>query len=283
MSSNTSATTKIGQQSADNTAGALRRHGSHSASTGVNNAAIRDNLRRQTQSSRGDRHKQSRLRLPPVTISHLDSDFELEGLAMRVPSPPIREEKKSTIHVRLVETGSNASHTEDLHSFCEMQLRDAKERESTWKKFRVSIEKQNLELKATIAQKDEELKAANQKIEELTTGYNAMERAYKGAQEEIESLKDKLARRVQRVDDMFLAHQKELASIKLEHQKELSARDEKLELLKSQLEKTMDEKSWERQKQLDELSRELGRVTEETETLKAALRTKTKPKTDEAS
>ena len=35
-----------------------------------------------------------------------------------------------------------------------------------------------------------------------------MERAYRGAQEEIESLKEKLARRVQRVDDMFLAHQK---------------------------------------------------------------------------
>ena len=57
----------------------------------------------------------------------------------------------------------------DLHSFCEMQLRDAKERESTWKKFRASIEKQNLELKATIAQKDEELKAANKKIEELVS------------------------------------------------------------------------------------------------------------------
>ena len=34
---------------------------------------------------------------------------------MRVPSPPLREEKKSSIHVRLVETGSNASHTEGEH------------------------------------------------------------------------------------------------------------------------------------------------------------------------
>ena len=48
-----------------------------------------------------------------------------------------------------------------------MQLRDAKERENSWKKFRVSIEKQNAELKATIAEKDEELKIANQKIEQL--------------------------------------------------------------------------------------------------------------------
>ena len=39
-------------------------------------------------------------------------DFELEGLAMRVPSPPHREEKRQSIHVRLVETGSNATHTE---------------------------------------------------------------------------------------------------------------------------------------------------------------------------
>ena len=35
-----------------------------------------------------------------------------------------------------------------------------------------------------------------------------MEKAYESAQTEIESLKEKLARRVQRVDDMFLAHQK---------------------------------------------------------------------------
>ena len=41
-----------------------------------------------------------------------------------------------------------------------------------------------------------------------TARYNSMEKAYKGAQEEIESLKEKLARRVQRVDEMFLAHQK---------------------------------------------------------------------------
>jgi len=200
---------------------------------------------------------------------------------MRVPTPPIREEKKPAIHVRLVETGSNATHTEDLHSFCEMQLRDAKERENTWKKFRASIEKQNLELKATIAEKEENLIEANQKIEELTARYKSMEKAYKGAQDEIESLKEKLARRVQRVDDMFLAHQKELAAIKQEHQKELSARDEKLELLKIQLEKSMDEKSRERQKQLDELSKELARVTDETETLKAALRTKAKGKVEE--
>ena len=55
----------------------------------------------------------------------------------------------------------------DLHSFCELQLRDAKERENTWKKFKASIEKQNLELKATIQEKDEELRAANKRIEEL--------------------------------------------------------------------------------------------------------------------
>ena len=41
-----------------------------------------------------------------------------------------------------------------------------------------------------------------------TARYKSMEKAYKGAQDEIESLKEKLARRVQRVDDMFLAHQK---------------------------------------------------------------------------
>ena len=37
----------------------------------------------------------------------------------------------------------------------------------------------------------------------------------------------------------------------------------------------------ERQKQLDELSKELARVTDETETLKAALRTKAKGKVEE--
>jgi hypothetical protein len=39
----------------------------------------------------------------------------------------------------------------------------------------------------------------------------------------------------------------------------------------------MDDKSWERQKQLDEMSKELARVTEETEMLKRANRTRAKP------
>ena len=48
-----------------------------------------------------------------------------------------------------------------------MQLRDAKEREANWKKFKASVEKQNMELKATIEEREEELRLANEKIAQL--------------------------------------------------------------------------------------------------------------------
>lgn len=259
------------------TYGGNRRHGSHSATAGLSPVS-RDLCQRQSQSSKGDRNKQ-KLKLPPVTISNLDSDFELEGSAMRVPlrqSSPMREEKRPTIHVQLVETGSNASHTEDLHSFCELQLRDAKEREASWRKLKVTTERENVDLKQSLQEKMEELGMANGKLDKLSVAHNEVVKAHKSSKDEIESLKEKLSNRVKRVDEMFLAHQKEIATIKNDHHKELSIRDEKLELLKCQLEKMMDEKSWERQKQLDELSKELGRVTEETEILKTALKTKMK-------
>ena len=48
-----------------------------------------------------------------------------------------------------------------------MQLRDAKERESNWKKIRVGLEKQNSDLKTVIQEKERELQLADDKIKEL--------------------------------------------------------------------------------------------------------------------
>jgi len=77
-----------------------------------------------------------------------------------------------------------------------------------------------------------------------TAAYDTLERDHASAKDEILSLKEKLSLRVKRVDEMFLAHQKEISAMKLEYEKELLIRDEKLELLKNHLEKSMDEKSW---------------------------------------
>ena len=62
-------------------------------------------------------------------------------------------------------------HFIDLHSFCDMQLRDAKERESTWKKIRTGIEKQNTDLKTVIQEKEKELQLADDKIRELVSKF----------------------------------------------------------------------------------------------------------------
>ena len=48
-----------------------------------------------------------------------------------------------------------------------MQLRDAKERENSWKKLKAGLEKQNSDLRVTIQEKEEDLKNAEVKIKEL--------------------------------------------------------------------------------------------------------------------
>jgi len=333
-------------------------------------------------------------------------DFEVEGLAMRVrenrhlhssASIEPRETPKQSIHAQLVENGTNVSHAEDLHSFCETRFRGAKEREIEFKTRLAALDKLVAEQKANISEKEEKnvqvegqlvqqkaalaeeisrskvegeelrekLASRIKRIDEMSIGHqkeintlkmerqqeleirdakitqqeaalaevmlhskaegvelreklsnrikyvdemfiehqkeiNALKKEHQqeleirdakimqqetALAEEIsrlkvegEELREKLSSRIKCVDEMFTGHQKEINTLKKEHQQELKIRDAKMKQLKTQLAKTMDSKASERHQQLESLSKELVRVTEETEMLKIALRLyKSKP------
>ncbi len=68
------------------------------------------------------------------------------------------------------------------------------------------------------------------------------------------------------------------ARLKLEHLDEIRIKDEKLANLKKQIALSFKDNSWERQMQIDELSKELKRVQETCEDLKLRLKNSTTPK-----
>lgn len=67
-------------------------------------------------------------------------------------------------------------------------------------------------------------------------------------------------------------HLNELTQLRDEHMKELKNKDEKLDLLKKQIAGAFKDNSWERQTQIDELTRELKRTQEEYELIKMKLK-----------
>ncbi len=68
------------------------------------------------------------------------------------------------------------------------------------------------------------------------------------------------------------------AKLKSEYFEELKTKDDKLNNLKKQIALSFKDNSWERQQQIEELSRELKRSQEECEDLKARLINNTEPK-----
>lgn len=93
--------------------------------------------------------------------------------------------------------------------------------------------------------------------------------------EEVEKMKNECDERIQNVIKKTDA---QINAICQTHKEELAGRDSKLSFLKMQLESALSNNSKERQRQLDELTKELRRVTDETEMLKAKLRSLNKQK-----
>lgn len=85
----------------------------------------------------------------------------------------------------------------------------------------------------------------------------------------IAQLKDQHQDELQRLSTEM---ETKLAAERAEKEREISVRDEKLNKLKKQMAEALKGNSWERQQQLDELSKELQRVQEESELLKMRIK-----------
>ncbi|XP_028400305.1 kinesin heavy chain-like [Dendronephthya gigantea] len=135
-------------------------------------------------------------------------------------------------------------------------------------------------------QKHKEIIAQHEsKIESFYEQIKGLKEAITERSKETDKMREELAKTKTKYDKKIEAILKENQAKLLEfqqlHKEELAGRDAKISMFKMQLESAMNNNSKERQRQLDELTKELARVTDETELLKTKLRALTKQKQPE--
>lgn len=115
----------------------------------------------------------------------------------------------------------------------------------------------------------EELKKLKSTISEKENEIDEKQRVVSSKDKEINELKEKGLKEKM---EMIKQFDQELAELKAQHLKDLADRDGKIKVMKMYMADTLKDKSKERQLQLEELTKELKRVTEETDILKSKLK-----------
>ncbi|XP_052798520.1 golgin subfamily A member 4-like isoform X2 [Mya arenaria] len=233
------------------------------------------------------------------TIHH---DIELQGNAMQVPPPkeePEREVKtpvKPIIKSGKSDSGSSTKSQKDENLVDKKELLDAKPcsqcktHMSRIKELRqqiTSLEKEIEELKETIQQRDvtiEDLKRQNEEMEAKykkmyegeVSSHKVTKTTLESTRKQVSDLEAEIARLLkeqqEKLEQLNKQFDQKLAEMTEQKDKEIADRDSKLNRLKQQMAESLKGNSWERQQQLEELTKELGRIQDEADTLRMKLR-----------
>lgn len=123
-------------------------------------------------------------------------------------------------------------------------------------------------LKAQAAEFEKQIKKLKAVITEREKEIEEKKAIVKNKDVEINELKDSFEKEKEEIRKKF---DQELEELKAQHLKELTDRDGKMKVLKMHMADALKDNSRERQVQLEELTKELKRVTEETDLLKHKL------------
>ncbi|XP_067672021.1 kinesin-like protein KIF3A [Haliotis asinina] len=240
----------------------------------------------------------------PRLINKIDGTYEgIQGNAMSVPPPTSRESTqresagdadKGKNSAR--SSGSSSVKSQDLVD--RKELKDALAREKELKLTIADLERIIEELRALLALRDQEIVDLQDKIriqgEEHKAVLQKEKSKHADTQALLEETRSELEDEQNRVDairkDMSrkLSEQKtelekKYAEMLSEKDKEISIRDVKLNRLKQQMADALKGNSWERQQQLEELTKELARIQDEADLLRMKLKAYAKNKTGSCS
>lgn len=185
-------------------------------------------------------------------------------------------------------TTSLKQHEERMFSSSQQSMREsAKDKEIEKLKLKIlSLQKLIEQLRTEIKEKtnkmtelEEKLKAQEAEFEEKINKIRAIisekekeldkkTKVIKSKDLEINELKDSFEKEKEGITKQF---ELELNELKEQHLRELTERDGKMKVLKMHMADALKDNSRERQLQLEELTKELKRVTEETDVLKSKL------------
>ncbi|CAF0973929.1 unnamed protein product [Adineta ricciae] len=234
------------------------------------------------------------------------SNLEVQGNLMRVPPP--KELSKSMERRRSSDetlksvprrsvvvpaprkpvpkaTGNNKSDETDTMKAkiinLEEEIRRLKRRIEELEKDIVDIQKQSKSKEKRIAdltKENDELKKSEsnyeKQLEEFRVGNNRLTVENIRLQKEIDriqQLQKSAEDSAAELNALKEYYERQMQQMRDDHQKELKARDEKIAFLKKQISESLKDNSWERQQQIEELTKQLKRTHDEYEVLRHKL------------
>ncbi|BFZ18342.1 hypothetical protein BsWGS_21381 [Bradybaena similaris] len=177
--------------------------------------------------------------------------------------------------------------TINSHDKCKKTIEEGLKREKELKNETELLCRQLEELKVALSRKEEENKQLQNQLETQETQFRAQlsqEKTTHGQTRAfLQETKEKLMMENERIERLIEEHRKNIEKHKQESQKHLAEtvagkdsvitdRDQKLARLKTQMADALKGNSWERQQQLDELTKELSRIQEENDVLRRSIK-----------
>ncbi|KAL5015953.1 hypothetical protein ScPMuIL_005542 [Solemya velum] len=219
---------------------------------------------------------------------NIASDTRMRGIhgnAMSVPPAKEKEDRpKQSLKSANSDSGSSTK-SQDLTDRKELQ--QAKTRERELKQQVESLQKQIEELKSQLSDKEQIISDLQDKINKQESHYKKL---YEKEQEDHSETKKKIdelekllagtrmeVSRLKEKNEVMLNHlrkemEERITEITKQKDKEIAVKDEKLNRLKQQMAEALKGNSWERQQQLEELTKELARIQEEADALRLKLK-----------
>ncbi|KAK3721625.1 hypothetical protein RRG08_044706 [Elysia crispata] len=246
-------------------------------------------------------------RLPEINPDTEHLKAGIHGNAMAVPPPQAETTRrsvddrpksdKSLVGVKPSKS-SMSSASAVSHENCEKEIKEGLAREKDLKDTVSSLTKQIEELKIALRKKEDENKALQTRLQsqeeeaarQLSEEQKAHERTRANLQEvqaeldQAHEFNGRLSR--QHAEDMEKQKaelEKRLADTTAEKDAQIADRDQKLSRLKSQMADALKGNSWERQQQLEELTKELSRIQEESDLLRMKIKSLSKNKQGQCS
>lgn len=223
-------------------------------------------------------------------------DYELQGNAMQVPPPkeekeeplkPVKQPVQPVVKSGKSDSGSSTKSQPQDTIIDKKEVTEAKVKISELKLQIAALEKEIDMLKEQISERDdviEKMKAEQAQMEERykklyeseVTDHTRTKSSLDIAQKRVVDIQTQLAKLIREQEEKIFQVQKEfdkkLAEVVEQRDKEIAERDTRLNRLKQQMADSLKGNSWERQQQLEELTKELGRIQDEADTLRIKLK-----------
>ncbi|XP_033112503.1 structural maintenance of chromosomes protein 3 homolog [Anneissia japonica] len=226
---------------------------------------------------------------PPLTRSWNESGkkyFKAHGLSVQgdgmVTHKRIAEKEETP---RTPSSRPHTSRSDPNHK--SEELKEYQNRERQYKNRIQSLQKVNEQFKNEIAQKQEEIDALYIKFQKTEEHYKHLydeeKQAHNSTKTEVADIRQLVTEKTNLISELKSRHQLKILEINTMHEtkfnnlearksQEIADRDEKIKKLKMQMANILKDNSWERQQQLEELSKELNKISEEANLLRAKLK-----------